>query len=120
VWGINVCDDEAYFRALIHRIATQTVQRFGLDVTVDAADIGLIDGHVGLGYGIPRPEELQTLVEVARSEGIVFDPVYTGKAFHGLRRELTAGRFADAENLLFVHTGGLYGLFPHGVALPLN
>jgi D-cysteine desulfhydrase len=69
---------------------------------------------------MPRPEELQTLVEVARSEGIVFDPVYTGKAFHGLRRELATGRFADAKNLLFVHTGGVYGLFPHAEALPLE
>lgn len=117
VWGINVCDDEDYFRPLIHRIASEAIERFELPVNLAADEIGILDGHIGDGYGKTRPEELQTLVEVARREGIVLDPVYTGKAFHGLRQELHNPVFRDAKNILFIHTGGLFGLFPYATAL---
>jgi D-cysteine desulfhydrase len=49
----------------------------------------------------------------------VLDPVYGGKAFHGLLRELADGRFADARNILFIHTGGIFGLPPYADALPV-
>ena len=45
-------------------------------------------------------------------EGLFLDPVYTGKAFHGMLQEMQHGCLQDADNVLFVHTGGLYGLFP--------
>ena len=51
--------------------------------------------------------------ELSRLEGVVFDPVYTGKAFHGLLAEIDKGRFKDERDLVFVHTGGLFGLFPY-------
>lgn len=120
VWGINVCDDESYFRPLVHRIATEAIERYALPVDLAPEEIGILDGHVGDGYGKTRPEELRTLVEVARLEGIVLDPVYTGKAFHGLRRELHGPAFRDAKHVLFIHTGGLFGLFPHASALSLH
>lgn len=119
VWGINVCDDEDYSRQLVHRLIVDTRERWQLDVPLDRGDIGLIDGHVGDGYGLARPEELRTLVELARREGVVLDPVYGGKAFHGLLQELAVGRFADARNILFIHTGGIFGLAPYADALPL-
>ena len=66
---------------------------------------------VGLGYAKSRPEELATIRDVARADGVVLDPVYTGKAFHGVVTELRANprRFGDA--IAFVHTGGMFGLF---------
>ena len=57
-----------------------------------------------------RPEELDTLIRLARCEGIVLDPVYTGKAMHGLVQEIGKGRFAGMKDLLFLHSGGLFGL----------
>jgi len=48
---------------------------------------------------------------------VVFDPVYTGKAFHGLLAEIDNGRFQDERDLVFVHTGGLFGLFPYASQL---
>ena len=45
-------------------------------------------------------------------EGVVLDPVYTGKAYFGMIHELEKGTFADSRHILFLHTGGLYGLFP--------
>ena len=52
------------------------------------------------------------MAELARTEGVVLDPVYTGKAYFGFLHELPKGTFADSKRILFLHTGGLYGLFP--------
>ncbi len=53
----------------------------------------------------------QTIGLVARTEGLVLDPVYTAKAFHGMLHEMRHGRFRDEKDIVFVHTGGLFGLF---------
>jgi D-cysteine desulfhydrase len=119
IWGINVCDDAAYFRDLIHRIASEAIDRFDLPVSFAREEIGIIDGYVGRGYALSSTEELQALVEVARSEGLVLDPVYSGKAFFALAHEIHRPPLADATNILFIHTGGIYGLFPKAAELPL-
>jgi D-cysteine desulfhydrase len=109
VAGINVCDDRAYFVATIGAICADATARWDLPAVADA-DIDIVDGHVGLGYAKSRPDELVTIRDVCRSDGIVLDPVYTGKAFHGLVTELRADpkRFGT---IAFVHTGGMFGLF---------
>jgi D-cysteine desulfhydrase len=53
----------------------------------------------------------ETIARVAQVEGIVLDPVYTGKAFHGLIQEIEKGTFKKGETVLFIHTGGIFGLF---------
>jgi D-cysteine desulfhydrase len=77
---------------------------------VDA--IELVDGHVGLGYARSRPEELATIRDLCRRDGVVLDPVYTGKAFHGVVTELARDPRRFGERIVFVHTGGIFGLFP--------
>ena len=54
------------------------------------------------------------VTELARLEGVVLDPVYTGKAFQGMVAEIEQGRFGDAQDIVFMHTGGIFGLFPQG------
>ncbi|MEE9383995.1 MAG: D-cysteine desulfhydrase family protein [Nannocystaceae bacterium] len=110
-WAVNVCDDEVHFRKEIHRLARATALRFKLPVTVAADEIGILDGHVGPGYGRSTPELRAFLGDVARTEGLLLDPTYSGKALHGLHRELQTERFRDAKNILFLHTGGMFGLF---------
>lgn len=107
VAGVNVCDDRDYFVRVISSICAD----FGY-VTVTDDDIDIVDGYVGRGYAKSRPEELAVLRDLARREGLVLDPVYTGKAFYGLSQELakTPGRFG--ERVVFLHTGGIFGLFP--------
>lgn len=119
VAGVNVCDDRAYFVDAIGRICAEVEARWRLGANVTAADIDIVDGHVGLGYARSRPEELATIRDVCRRDGVVLDPVYTGKAFHGVVTELRADprRFGDA--VAFLHTGGAYGLFADGVASAL-
>src|SRR5206468_7384879 len=101
-------DDEAYFRNVIGEIVEQAIDRWTLDVKFSRDQIELRDGHVGIGYAKSRPEELATLRDVARAEGIVLDPVYTGKAFHGLQQELAKNRSQLGSRIVFLHTGGIY------------
>jgi len=127
VRGVCVCDDAAYFRKRIADLCVATIERYGpltndagqpvrvADITED--DIDVIDGYVGAGYAQSQPDELAVLAEVARVEGVVLDPVYSGKAMVGLKAELDGPRFADARDVLFVHTGGIFGLAPHADAL---
>lgn len=112
VYGINVCDDEEYFRLRISRIMELFADRYSYPLPVPFDQINMIDGYVGEGYALSRPDELDTIRLVARREGIFLDPVYTGKAMHGLIGEIGKERFRKGMNLLFIHTGGIFGLFP--------
>jgi D-cysteine desulfhydrase len=110
--GINVCDDKAYFVGVIGDIVEAAIKKWSLPLAFERGEIEIIDGYVGVGYAKSRPEELQTIRDVARTEGLILDPVYTGKAFHGLTQELLRDRAALGERICFLHTGGIYGLFP--------
>jgi D-cysteine desulfhydrase len=111
VAGVNVCDDRAYFIDAIGRICADAEERWQIQARVTPDDIDIIDGHVGLGYAKSRPEELATIRDVCRSDGIVLDPVYTGKAFHGVVTELRKDPRRFGSAVAFIHTGGMYGLF---------
>ena len=72
--------------------------------------------HLGDGYAIPNPEDTPYIEELARLEGILLDPVYTGKAWSGMLKLLKGGYFDGQDNLLFVHTGGAAALFAMDLA----
>lgn len=78
------------------------------DIT-DFDTIQINDQYIGLGYGKSTDEELAFYIEIAKQEGIIFDPTYTGKAFRGLISEIKQGHYDKQENILFIHTGGLQG-----------
>jgi D-cysteine desulfhydrase len=102
--AVNVCDDAAYFAQVIGGILAEA----GRPDAAGALEIQ--DGYVGLGYARSRPEEIRLLEEVARGEGLVLDPVYTGKAFFAMTREIAADRRRFGERVVFLHTGGIFGL----------
>lgn len=112
VWGINVCDNEQYFVDKVREDITDWQQRYPQGFELHAMPINVIDGYVGPGYAKATSAIFETITLMAQAEGIILDPVYTGKAFHGLIQEIEAGRFDDCNDLVFVHTGGLFGLFP--------
>jgi D-cysteine desulfhydrase len=113
VVGINVCDDRDTFVRLIGEICEQALTEFGLAVPfARQRDIEIVDGYVGRGYALSQPEELRLICDVARTEGIFLDPVYTGKAFFGMVEELRRRPGCFGPRVVFVHTGGLFGLFP--------
>ncbi|OHD79632.1 MAG: D-cysteine desulfhydrase [Spirochaetes bacterium RIFOXYC1_FULL_54_7] len=112
VTGINVSGDAAYFQNAIHGILKESFTYTGETIECQPADFEIIDGYVGRGYALNQPEELRFIAELAALEGLILDPVYTGKAFRGMAQEIRKGRFVTDERVLFIHTGGLYGAFP--------
>jgi len=79
---------------------------------IEQLPIYVIDDYMGPAYAKAEPEIFDTIERVGRSEGIVLDPVYTGKAFHGMLSEIERGRFDDSNDIVFIHTGGIFGVFP--------
>lgn len=116
VAGVNVCDDKPYFIDAIGKICGDFEERWQLTARVTPQDIDIVDGHVGLGYAKSRPEELATIRDVCRTDGVVLDPVYTGKAFHGVVQELKKDPRRFGSAVAFLHTGGMFGLFGAGAA----
>ncbi|GAB5449747.1 MAG: aminocyclopropane-1-carboxylate deaminase/D-cysteine desulfhydrase family protein [Halioglobus sp.] len=119
VWGVNVCDDEQYFLDKVAADIGDLRLRYPALAPLTAR-ANVLDGYVGKGYGIADQPVFDLIAELARIEGIVLDPVYTGKAFAGLLSEIERGRFDGVEDIVFIHTGGLFGVFPQhsGFNLP--
>jgi D-cysteine desulfhydrase len=103
VAALAVCDDRAYFEAVIAGITTQA--RASDPELAPPGPLAIHDGYVGPGYGIPSAEQLDFMLRVARCSGLVLEPTYTGKALFGLAQLSPKPRRA-----LFIHTGGLPGL----------
>ena len=124
VFGINVCDDEAWFINKVGRDIKDWQAAYSdfkaAQQTVDYA-VNVIDGYVGQGYGRANVEVYDTIKLLASTEGIVLDPVYSAKAFLGLLKEIEHGRFnglkEGSTDIVFIHTGGVFGLFPYANSL---
>ena len=110
--AFNVCDDAAYFKRKIFKDFVLWRDRYGSDLDIDPLPINVLDGYVGPGYGRATPAVFETIREVARLEGIVLDPVYTGKAFNAMLQEIRSGQLEGLSDIVFIHTGGMLGLFP--------
>lgn len=116
VRGFAVCDDRDTFTRRAAAIADDGA-RLGLSrLPAPGAAWDVLDAYRGEAYGVASPEVWDTIARVARLEGLLLDPVYTGKAMHGLLCELAAGR--AGRRALFWHTGGVYGLFGRGAEVP--
>ena len=113
VAGINVyrADNDAMAAGIL-ALAGKTAALFEL-AAPEAGAVVLDGAHLGPRYGLPT-EEMKAAVElVAREEGVLLDPVYTGKAMAGFIAQVLAGRHDDVEALVFLHTGGMPGLFAY-------
>lgn len=117
VMGMAVCDDAETFGLKVRADRRAMARDRGIALPEPFADPLIVDDYIGPGYARAGREVFATIVKLARLEGLVLDPVYTGKAFHGLIREIEKGRFDGCRDLVFVHTGGIFGLFPYGEQL---
>ena len=118
VVGINVCNDRNYFMEVVAEICNAAIANYQLKIPFSAQeDIHIVDGYVGEGYGKASFQVLSLLVEVARTEGIILDPVYTGKAFYGMTQELKRNPEVFGDRIVFIHTGGIFGLLPMAAQL---
>ncbi|MCX5839710.1 MAG: D-cysteine desulfhydrase family protein [Deltaproteobacteria bacterium] len=111
--SINVCNDHDYFVRVIGEICEKAISDYHIEIDFSRdRDINIIDGYVGRGYALSRSEELSEICCLARTEGIFLDPVYTGKAFFGMIQELKRDPKCFGDRIIFIHTGGIFGLFP--------
>lgn len=93
--------------------ASETAKSHGLDVSVTPKEVIVYDDYIGEGYGVMTEGCRKAIKLLAQTEGIFVDPVYTGKAMAGLIDLIHKGRFTSRETVIFVHTGGIPGLFPY-------
>jgi 1-aminocyclopropane-1-carboxylate deaminase/D-cysteine desulfhydrase-like pyridoxal-dependent ACC family enzyme len=93
------------------KIANETCEALGLELRLTPADITNFGGFVGERYGVPSEAGNAATKLFARSEGIILDPVYTGKAAAGMIAHIREGRFAKDDVVVFVHTGGQPAIF---------
>ncbi len=112
VIAFNVCDDVDYFVNKITEDFARWKQRYQQSLDIADLPIQIIDGYVGPGYGRATDMVFATIRKMATMEGIILDPVYTAKAFNAMLEEIAAGRFAGMSDIVFIHTGGIFGLFP--------
>ena len=113
VLGISVSRDTEAQQALVQALLEKTLQYMGLDSTLAAGRVVADGAYYGQGYGITTPAMLEAVKMCARLEGILLDPVYTGKGMAGLIDKCRSGVFSSGQNILFLHTGGSPGLFAY-------
>ena len=111
VIGMAVEGTRAEQEALAAAQAMETLHLLGRDAADLGSSVAVMDDFVGSGYAKPTDSMREALSLAARFEGLVLDPVYTGKAFAGFIALARSGRFKNDQSLLFVHTGGVPGLF---------
>ncbi len=111
VRGFCPLDNEPERCAAMAHIANQGARRLGLDTRLEESHFDNDDTFVGVRYGIPTEAGLEALQTVARTEGILLDPVYTSKAMAGLFAHIRTGRLDPAQPVIFLHTGGAPALF---------
>ncbi|MDP6483882.1 MAG: pyridoxal-phosphate dependent enzyme, partial [Nitrospinota bacterium] len=119
-YGVLIQRDARYFTGCLDALFEDAVRDLAFPVRVPRGEIRIIEGYAGPGYGLNTPEELSLIAGLAREEGVLLDPVYTGKTFLALDDLLRTGNPpADAlgQNILYIHTGGIFGLFPKREAL---
>jgi D-cysteine desulfhydrase len=115
--GIAIAREGDAQRRLVHEHTSEVAALIGCRGAVGEDDIVVFDEWLGPGYSRPTPEMVSAVQLVARLEGIVLDPVYTGKAMAGLIGLSRRGYFRAGERVLFLHTGGLPAVFEYEATL---
>ena len=110
ILGIGVSRDPADQEPLVHKEAQAVADLLGLDLIVPRDSVVTVGGYWQPKYSVPNARMVEAVQLLARTEGILLDPVYTGKAMAGLIGLARQGEFKPDENLLFLHTGGLPAL----------
>lgn len=111
--GISVASDGGTLRGKVRTIAAELLETLAVDAEIEDDDVIVFDTYLGPGYGILTPEISKGIAALARAEGVVLDPVYTGKAWMGLLDLMETGFISREENVVFIHTGGTAALFPY-------
>jgi len=110
--GISVQQPASRLRPWIVDAAARGAEALGISTRLTEDDLDMIE-MIGPGYGVPSPESIDAVRLAGRMQGLVLDPVYSGKALAGLIAGLADGRVPKSANVLFLHSGGAPSLFVH-------
>ena len=113
VTGIGVNRPKAVQQEAVHKLANQALDLIGVEQRVPADKVIAFDDYVGPGYSLPTDAMVEAVKLLARTEGILLDPVYSGKAMSGLIDLVRKGYFREGSNILFLHTGGSPALYAY-------
>lgn len=113
VLGISVSDPAPVFAPVVLDIARKTEVALGLDSVLKEEEILVSDDYLGPGYGVLTREVATAIRHLFVKEGVIFDPVYTGKAMASLIDLVRRGYFSRQDRIAFFHTGGTPALFPY-------
>ena len=109
--GVNAPQDVQEER--VFKLAVETAELVSAPGSVKRQDIVADCNYIGAGYGVPTDAMNEAVLMLARYEGLLFDPVYSGKALAGLIDYIRDGRFSKGQSIVFLHTGGSAGLFAY-------
>ncbi len=115
--GVNAPQDVQEER--VYKLSVETADLVGSPGCVARDDIFADCNYIGSGYGEPTDSMNEAVLMLARFEGLLFDPVYSGKALAGMIDHVRQGRFTKGQNIVFLHTGGSAGLFAYADTLTL-
>jgi len=112
--GIAIDSAREELQAAVAGIAARLAPRIGLQASVAPGEVVAYDAYLGGGYAVLGQPEREAIQLAARHEGILLDPVYTGRAMAGLVDLIRRGEFGAKETIVFWHTGGTPALFAYG------
>lgn len=119
ITGISIAEPASPFRHYVAGLANETAHLLDSDTDLSAADIHVDDRFLGGGYGVVSDLERDAISLLGRTEGLLVDPVYTGRALGGLITMVHEGTIQPESKVLFWHTGGVPALFAYAEDLAL-
>jgi D-cysteine desulfhydrase len=117
ITAIAIDSTRAELSSEVAQITRDAIQRLGVELDFSLDEVVAYDGYLGAGYSIMGEPEQEAIELLARYEGILLDPVYTGRAMAGLIDLIRKGEFGKDETILFWHTGGSAALYAYSQQL---
>jgi len=111
--GVNVSRAKDIQEEIVYKLAVETAEKLGVKGGIAREDIVCFDGYVGPGYSLPTDSMVEAVKLFAKTEAILLDPVYSGKAAAGLIDLVRKNHFPKDSNVLFLHTGGSPALYAY-------
>lgn len=111
LFAVNICDDAGYFQKRVSQLIEDAAREFNLPSRDRTLQV--LDGHVGEAFSVATDDDLRFYLKVARQEGVLLDPAYTGKAFRGMLAELCKAPERFGRKILFLHSGGTFATFAY-------
>ncbi len=113
IFGMNVSRPKEVQEEIVYKLAVETAERLHVRGGIDREAIVCFGDYVGPGYSLPTDSMIEAVTLFAKTEAVLLDPVYSGKAAAGLINQVRKDTFAKGSNVLFLHTGGSPALYAY-------